>query len=226
MKDEAGWKLVTGDVFRTPQRSRSLAVQVGLRWCLCMYAYTLHQLSWPACCPGNEGLCVLARAATLCMSCSTAWSCLGTCERVPVPCMSGRAAACSCPAPWQLLKTPSCFPMLRVHGAHAPHLLNTPLDPVCSSSPLGFPQPSQSHPPALSLRRERWCNKLHASFRACQALCPNASACEKTTCNLNSESLVLHLESAHRCNKLHAPSRVSQALCPKSISWCNKLNAP
>jgi len=28
MKDEAGWKLVTGDVFRTPQKSRSLAVRV------------------------------------------------------------------------------------------------------------------------------------------------------------------------------------------------------
>lgn len=28
MKDEAGWKLVTGDVFRSPNNSRSLAVQV------------------------------------------------------------------------------------------------------------------------------------------------------------------------------------------------------
>ena len=30
MKDEAGWKLVTGDAFRAPNGSRSLAVQVGL----------------------------------------------------------------------------------------------------------------------------------------------------------------------------------------------------
>ena len=29
MRDEAGWKLVTGDVFRSPQSSKSLAVQVG-----------------------------------------------------------------------------------------------------------------------------------------------------------------------------------------------------
>ena len=28
MKDEAGWKLVTGDAFRAPHHSRSLAVQV------------------------------------------------------------------------------------------------------------------------------------------------------------------------------------------------------
>jgi transmembrane 9 superfamily protein 2/4 len=31
MKDEAGWKLVAGDVFRTPQASRRLAVQVRKR---------------------------------------------------------------------------------------------------------------------------------------------------------------------------------------------------
>ena len=29
MKDEAGWKLVTGDVFRAPNNSKMLAVQVG-----------------------------------------------------------------------------------------------------------------------------------------------------------------------------------------------------
>lgn len=30
MKDEAGWKLVTGDVFRAPNNSKMLAVQVSM----------------------------------------------------------------------------------------------------------------------------------------------------------------------------------------------------
>lgn len=30
MKDEAGWKLVTGDVFRAPNNSKMLAVQVSV----------------------------------------------------------------------------------------------------------------------------------------------------------------------------------------------------
>jgi hypothetical protein len=29
MRDEAGWKLVTGDAFRAPPASKALAVQVG-----------------------------------------------------------------------------------------------------------------------------------------------------------------------------------------------------
>lgn len=31
MKDEVGWKLVTGDVFRSPANSRYLAVHLGIR---------------------------------------------------------------------------------------------------------------------------------------------------------------------------------------------------
>ncbi len=51
MKDDAGWKLVTGDVFRAPNNSRGLAVQLGsgvqiiLTWVVTLLLATLGFLS-------------------------------------------------------------------------------------------------------------------------------------------------------------------------------------
>jgi len=56
LKDEAGWKLVTGDVFRTPQKSRSLAVQVGSGvQIICTFVVTLGLATLGFLSPASRG---------------------------------------------------------------------------------------------------------------------------------------------------------------------------
>jgi len=79
MKDEAGWKLLTGDVFRSPNKAKSLAVHVSHKGCRTMAEFRQDSTSVPTTGADMQSnpsgapspsACIMPQSAALCHLCT------------------------------------------------------------------------------------------------------------------------------------------------------------